>query len=122
VIAEFFRYLARHQDQILANIGSAFLLIVLIGGLVWLLWYLDRSAEADFKMVEIFKHQGMPSFWRVANAFGLFTGTWLIITMELAGHTNEVIVSAYLLYCVGGYAVTAFGKKETVEAPQEPKL
>jgi Ca2+/Na+ antiporter len=114
----FFGYIAAHQDQILANLGSAFLLIVLIGGLIWLLWFLDRSEDSEFKMVEIFKHQGMPSFWRVGNAFGLFTGTWLVITMELAGHTNEVIVGAYFLYCVGGYAVTAFGKpKEKEEKP-----
>lgn len=90
----------------IADLFSILLMVFLLGGLVMVIWLLHRADGNEFQIADIFRdHTGRATKTAVGYFFGLFTGVWLVVAMELAGRTNELVVNGFFLYCLGGYAV-----------------
>ena len=106
-------------DRMAANLLSITMLAWLVGGLSAMLVYLHMKESNTFDLTDAFRGKdGRAEKTAIAFWFGVFGGLWLIVTMEAANHTNEIIVSAWLLYLVGAYAVhKGVGQKSSVADP-----
>lgn len=97
------------------NQGLTYALLIALGlGLVALFWTLHRARGNDFDVSDAFVDPATSraSISRITTAIGALAGTWLVVAMELAGRTNEVVVTAYLAYCCGVYALGKVQPKE----------
>jgi hypothetical protein len=98
------------------------MLLWLVGGLSAMLLWLHTRIGNGFDLTDAFRGKdGRAEKTAIAFWFGVFGGLWLVVTMEAANHSNEVIVGSWLLYLVGAYAVHKGVGKKTDDPPPEDK-
>jgi len=111
-----------HQVNLMA---MAF--IVLVAGILFLFWRIQRSQKLDFADM-ITKDGQTVSLTKVLQLIGGLTATWIMIKLTLTGGLTDAILGIYLAY-VGGvegfskYVTAKYQYKEfSVRQPAEARI